>query len=80
VVEGETVRVQAVPAVAGEAGFCLREPSFFVEGISDERMAGGREVDADLVGPAGEYLHSDERILVADLQYLDVRHGRLACG
>jgi hypothetical protein len=80
VIQGECYGVEAVASVSGQAGIVLGKTSWCVEGIAHEGMTGGREMDADLVGAAGRnahfdermLTHRDERMLVADLQNLDV--------
>jgi hypothetical protein len=75
VIEGQTVGVQAVASVAGEAGLALGDPANGVDRIADEGVASHRQVDADLVRTTGrnthlDETHRDERELVADLQDL----------
>ncbi len=54
VLEVEEVGVEVVAAVAGEAGEVRqRLARGAVEGVADQGMADGGEVDSDLVGAAG---------------------------
>lgn len=53
VLEVEELGVQVVAAVAGEAGEVVqRLAGGAVEGVADQGMADGGEVDSDLVGAA----------------------------
>jgi hypothetical protein len=80
VIESQPAGVEAVPPFAGQRRVGSRDAPRDVEGIADQRVAGGGEVDADLVGTAGGYPHHDDRMVVADLQYRHVGDRGLALG
>ena len=76
----QSPRVKVVACLAGKPWVVTRAPARHIEGIADERMAGGSHVDADLVRTAGGDPDFHERCIRALSYDSSVGDGRSSAG
>jgi len=74
----EPPRVQPIASLSWKRRIGVRSSAADVQGIADERMAGGRQMDTDLMGPSGRDDRGDERSAPTGFEHAHVRDRRLS--